>query len=101
MSDSIADLASKARALPPEDRARLAEQLLETLQESPSAEVEAEWDAEIQRRIAALDWARAKACLPPRSLLGSAKLLGELAARFLPEAQAELLAEALFLSTPK
>ena len=55
MSDSTAELASKASALPPEERARLAEQLLESLQTNPSAEVEAEWDAEIQSRIAALD----------------------------------------------
>ena len=55
MSDPTAELATKASSLPPEERARLAEQLLESLQESPSAEVEAEWDLEIQRRIAALD----------------------------------------------
>jgi putative addiction module component (TIGR02574 family) len=39
----------------PDDRARLAEVLLESLQETPLSEVEAAWNREIEERIAAYD----------------------------------------------
>ena len=55
MPDLVAELSERAKVLPPEDRARLAEELLASLEESPSAEVDAAWDAEIQRRIAEVD----------------------------------------------
>ena len=38
--------------LPPEERARLAESLLESLQQEGVAEVEAAWEQEIQARVA-------------------------------------------------
>lgn len=44
--------------MPPEDRVRLAEELLATVQED--AEVELAWDAEIRRRIAEIDSGTAK-----------------------------------------
>jgi len=40
--------------LPPEERARLAESLLESLQQEGTAEVEAAWEKEIEARVAAL-----------------------------------------------
>ena len=40
-------------SLPPEDRARLAESLLESLRQEGIAEVEAAWEKEIQARVAA------------------------------------------------
>ncbi len=51
------DLANvqQARALSPDDRARLVEVLLESLQETPLSEVEAAWNREIEGRIAAYD----------------------------------------------
>jgi putative addiction module component (TIGR02574 family) len=55
MSESLAELEQQARALSPEDRARLADVLLESLQETPLAEVEAAWNREITERIAAHD----------------------------------------------
>ena len=55
MADLVAELSERAKILPPEDRARLAEELLASLEESPSAEVDAAWDAEIQRRIAEVE----------------------------------------------
>jgi putative addiction module component (TIGR02574 family) len=55
MSESLAELEQQARALSPDDRARLAEALLESLQETPLSEVEAAWDREIEERIAAYD----------------------------------------------
>ncbi len=55
MSESLAELEQQARALSPDDRARLAEVLLESLQETPLSEVEAAWNREIEERIAAYD----------------------------------------------
>ena len=55
MSETLAELEQQARALPPDDRARLAEVLLESLQATPLSEVEAAWNREITERIAAYD----------------------------------------------
>ena len=51
MSSLLTELSERARHLPPEERAQLAEGLLESLQEWSSPEVEAAWDTEILRRI--------------------------------------------------
>ena len=51
MSTLVEELSAQARALPPEDRARLAEDLLESLQEDSETEAEAAWDHEIERRV--------------------------------------------------
>jgi len=59
MADLVDELSRKARTLPPEDRVRLAEELLATVQEV-DAEVELAWDAEIKRRIAEIDSGTAK-----------------------------------------
>lgn len=59
MTDLVDELSRKARALPPEDRVRLAEEILATVQEV-DAEVEQAWDAEIRRRIAEIDSGTAK-----------------------------------------
>lgn len=45
------DLSRQARALPPEDRALLAEDLLASLQNDSEAEVDTAWDMEIKRRL--------------------------------------------------
>lgn len=54
MSDLVEELSRRARALSPEERVRLAEELLATVQEV-DPEVEAAWDEEIKRRIAEID----------------------------------------------
>ncbi|NGP51964.1 addiction module protein [Thioalkalivibrio sp. XN8] len=54
MSSLLKDLEKSARALSPEDRARLAESLLESLH-LPVVEVEAQWAREIENRVAAFD----------------------------------------------
>jgi putative addiction module component (TIGR02574 family) len=59
MSSLVDELSHKARALPPEERVRLAEELLATVQEVDE-EVEAAWDEEIRRRIAEIDSGTAK-----------------------------------------
>ncbi len=59
MSDLVEELSHKARALSPEDRVRLAEELLASVQE-PDAEVDAAWAEEIKRRIAEIDSGKAR-----------------------------------------
>jgi putative addiction module component (TIGR02574 family) len=54
MSASLKQIEDQARALTPEDRAKLAESMLESLH-SPLAEIEKAWDEEIERRVAAFD----------------------------------------------
>ena len=51
MNALVEELSHRARTLSPEDRARLAEEILASLQDEPESEVEAEWDAEILRRL--------------------------------------------------
>jgi putative addiction module component (TIGR02574 family) len=51
----FADVESQVRKLPPEDRARLAEVLIESLAEVSSPSVEAAWEAEIRKRVAAYE----------------------------------------------
>ncbi len=55
MSDTLEELERQARLLSAEERARLAEMLLESLQDAPLAEIEAAWDREIEERVAAYD----------------------------------------------
>ncbi len=50
MTTIVDELTLKARSLPAADRARLAEDLLSSLQGEPDPAVEAAWDAEIRRR---------------------------------------------------
>ena len=63
MSSLLAELSVRARNLAPEERAQLAEGLLESLQERPSPEIEAAWDAEILKRIG--EYERGEAVLFP------------------------------------
>lgn len=55
MSDLVEELSQRARALSPDDRARLAEKLLESLHDDTDRDIEAAWDAEIQRRVAEVE----------------------------------------------
>ena len=55
MPDQVAELAKRGRALAPEDRERLVDLLLESLNEPAAAELDAAWEAEIERRLAAYD----------------------------------------------
>ena len=52
---TLKEIEDQARALTPEERARLAETLLESLTAAPIAEIEAAWDREIEVRAAAYD----------------------------------------------
>jgi len=55
MSPNFSEVESQVRRLPPEERARLAEILLESLAEISVPAVEAAWDTEIRARIAAYE----------------------------------------------
>ncbi len=59
VSTLVEELTQKARLLPPEERVRLAEELLATVQEVDS-DVEAAWDQELRCRIAEIDGGTAK-----------------------------------------
>lgn len=51
MSQDYAEIERSARLLSPEERARLAEAMTESLREAMPAELEAAWEAEIRRRV--------------------------------------------------
>jgi putative addiction module component (TIGR02574 family) len=55
MSTTLKELEHQVRSLSPEERARLADVLLESLREVPLAEIETAWDLEIEKRVAAYD----------------------------------------------
>jgi putative addiction module component (TIGR02574 family) len=54
MSTSLKELEEQARALSAEDRAKLAEALLESLH-PPLSEIQKAWAEEIEQRVAAFD----------------------------------------------
>lgn len=53
MSTLLATLEQQARALAPDERARLAEVLLESLHNSAAGEIETAWEQEIEQRVSA------------------------------------------------
>jgi putative addiction module component (TIGR02574 family) len=59
MSSLIDELSRKARALPPEERVRLAQELLSSVQDSDE-EIQAAWAEEIERRLEEVENGTAK-----------------------------------------
>lgn len=59
MSSLIDELSRKARALPPEERIRLAEELISSVRD-PDGEIEAAWAEEIERRLEEVESGTAK-----------------------------------------
>ena len=55
MPTLVDELSARAKALSTEDRARLAEELLESLQGDADTDAEAAWDREIERRVAEIE----------------------------------------------
>ena len=55
MSALLAELEQQVCSLLPEERAHLAEVLLESLHKSSLSEIETEWEREIEKRVAAFD----------------------------------------------
>lgn len=74
MSDALKDLEQRVKALSAEERARLAELLLESLEEGSLAEIEAAWEREIEERAAAYDRGELKA-IPAEDVFAEARRL--------------------------
>lgn len=55
MPDTLERLQTQARSLSPEERAKLADFLLDSLRDAPLAEIEQAWEREIEERVAAFD----------------------------------------------
>lgn len=55
MSQDYPEIEKSARLLSPEERARLAEAMTESLREAMPSDIEAAWEAEIKRRIDAYE----------------------------------------------
>lgn len=62
MSDTLRELEARARSLSPEERARLAELILESLRVAPLADIERAWEQEISERAAAYDRGELPTC---------------------------------------
>lgn len=60
MSDLVKELSQRAHELVPEDRARLAEELLASLEDDVDPEVDVAWEEEIRKRIAEVESGTAK-----------------------------------------
>lgn len=60
MTTSIEELVKRARTLSPQDRARLAEELLASLDEESDSDAEAAWEQEIARRVDEIKAGRAE-----------------------------------------
>ncbi len=60
MPTLVEELSVRARTLSAEDRARLVEELLDSLQGESDVEAESAWDREIERRVAEIESGTAK-----------------------------------------
>ena len=55
MTELLLELSARAKTLSPEERAQFAEILLESLEDAVPAELGADWEREIAKRVAAYD----------------------------------------------
>ena len=55
MLDLVTELSQRAHQLVPEDRARLAEELLASLENDLEPEVDAAWDEELRKRVSEVE----------------------------------------------
>jgi putative addiction module component (TIGR02574 family) len=55
MPTLVEELSARAKTLPSQDRARLAEELLDSLHGDSDAEADSAWDLEIERRVAEIE----------------------------------------------
>lgn len=72
MHDPVNELAQRGMALTAEERFRLVELLLESLHESPVAEIEEAWHLEIERRLAEHDRGETKS-IPAEDVFSKAR----------------------------
>jgi len=76
MSTLLTTLEQQARTLAPDERARLAEVLLESLHDTPLPAIEAEWQREIEKRVAAYDRGEAQVYVA-EEVFAAARRLGK------------------------
>jgi putative addiction module component (TIGR02574 family) len=74
MSTLFDELSAKAKDLPLEERAQLAQELLESVEREGNPEVQAAWDAEIASRIAKYERGEAK-LIPAEEVFAAARRL--------------------------
>jgi len=74
MSITLFEIEQQASLLPPDERAKLAEFLLESLQGKILTEIEQEWEQEIARRVSAFD-AGGVFTIPAQDVFAEAKRL--------------------------
>ena len=55
MPDQVTELVKRGRELPPADRERLVDELLESLNEPAASELDSAWNSEIEARMAQFD----------------------------------------------
>lgn len=75
MTITLVELEQQARQLSVDDRARLAELLLESLHDSTLDEIEAAWELEIEQRVAALERGEVKT-FSAEDVLAEARQIG-------------------------
>jgi putative addiction module component (TIGR02574 family) len=76
MPDTAAELALRGRQLPRQERERLVDELLASLNEPAAAELDAAWSAEIDRRLSAYDRGEIQA-LPAEEVFARARALAK------------------------
>lgn len=74
MSTLLEELSKKARTLAVEERAQLAQELLESIDGEANPEVQAAWEAEIAERIAKYERGEAK-LIPAEDVFAAARRL--------------------------
>lgn len=74
MSQTYAELEREARLLSAEERAQLADALLESLRGEKIAEVEAAWAVEIERRVSAYERGEAR-LVPAEEVFAKARTI--------------------------
>ena len=75
MPQTYSEVEREARLLPPEERSRLVDAILESLQDSGLSENEAEWEAEIERRVTAYEKGEAR-LIPAEEVFAKARAIG-------------------------
>jgi putative addiction module component (TIGR02574 family) len=75
MAQDYAEIERSARLLSAEERARLAEVMTESLRGAVPSEIEAEWEAEIKRRVEAYERGEAT-LIPAEEVFAKARKIG-------------------------
>ena len=76
MPDTAAELAARGKMLPPEERSRLVDELLLSLNEPALADLDASWEQEIERRLNAYDRGEVVA-LPAEEVFARARAIAK------------------------